>query len=429
MTYGALGEAAWSWVLGQVRWDDTGPWIPESGDGPKPEQFVTGMHSGVGGLAYTLAEIKLSRPWTASEQELAAGIADRVRRSIPVESSITFFDGLVSSIGILTALGEPGSAAAIERAWELITPAGWHETFLEDETVYAPGAVTNDLTLGTGAALLGALWALRHGIPAQPLAERAVELLLAEQEPGPNWLFVPRRYLRQASAYQMPNFSHGLAGIAAVLALAGAELDRPELVETGRQGAEHLISLGINDGKGFRVARVIPWEERHGDEFTFNWCHGGAGTSLLFSALQYAGADQVAGESPATWRERCLDAVRNSGLPERLHPGFWDNDGRCCGTAGVADAFLTAYQRDGAPQDLAFAKQLADTLVDHAHRDGSTAYWRFIEHKNEEPLLPPGVGWMQGAAGIAALLFRINRVAEQGRPAAIATHLDNWWAS
>jgi hypothetical protein len=44
--------------------------------------------------------------------------------------------------------------------------------------------------------------------------------------------------------------------------------------------------------------------------------------------------------------------------------------------------------------------------VVRALRDGGHACWRFIEHHAEDPLLPPGVGWMQGAAGIAGYLFR-----------------------
>ncbi|MFF1818319.1 lanthionine synthetase LanC family protein [Kribbella sp. NPDC058245] len=421
MEYGDLAEASWAWVLGQVQWDDDGPWIPESAGGEKPAEYLDGSHSGIGGLAYALAEIELTRPWTAPERELAAGIAERIRTAIPTETSITFFDGLVSSIGVLTALHEPGTDAAVARALELATPDGWHESFLDDEDTYRPGAVCNDLTLGTGGVLLAALWAQQNGVPALPLAELAIEHLLAEQEKteaGLNWLFIPRRFLLKPPL-EMPNLSHGLAGIAAVLALAGAELGRPELVEAGQLGAEHLVTLGINGDRGFRLPRVIPWAERHGDEYTYNWCHGGPGTALLFDALEYAGVDAVAGVSSATWRRRLLDAVQHSGIPNRLHPGFWDNDGRCCGTAGVADAFLTSYQRTGNPTDLEFATHLADTLVTNA---GSSPYWRFLEHKNDDPLLPPGVGWMQGAAGIATFLFRFNN------PGATVARMDNWWA-
>lgn len=427
-SYGEIGEAAWGWVLRQVQWDNDGPWVPEAAGGNKPTEYLNSMHNGIGGLAHTLAEIRLSRPWTADEQHLASALADRIRAAIPVEDSITYFDGLVSSIGVLTALGETGSAAAVERALEIATDAGWHESFLESEEKYHPGAVANDATLGTGGALMGALWALRHGVDARPLADRAVELLLAEQEEAPtglNWLFIPRRYMLNPPI-EMPNFSHGLAGIAAVLATAGVELQRPELVTAAQRGAEHLVSIGINDDKGFRVARVIPWSERHGDEYTYNWCHGGAGTALLFSALEYAGVEQVAGESPTTWRRRCLDGVRYSGIPERLYPGFWDNDGRCCGTAGVGEAFLDAWLRDGDKQDLEFAIQLGDTLLDRAYREGDDVYWRFIEHRNDDPLLAPGIGWMQGAAGIAAYLFRLERVL--GGDQLAVERMDNWWA-
>ncbi|GAB3935238.1 hypothetical protein GCM10029976_045280 [Kribbella albertanoniae] len=420
-SYGELAEAAWAWVLGQVQWDDDGPWIPEYPGAEKPTEFLHGMHSGVGGLAYTLAEIKLTRPWTAAERELADGIAERVRASIPTESSISFFDGLVGSIGVLTALGQPGAEAAVDRALEIATPAGWQEKFLADSDSYEPGAVCNDLTLGTGSVLLGALWAIRHGVPAQALADRAIDHLLAEQEKTPagvNWLFVPRRYLRKPPPLEMPNLSHGLAGIAAVLALAGAELNRPDLIETAQLGAEHLVTLGRHDAGGFEVPRVIPWSERHGDEYTYNWCHGPAGTALLFDALEYAGIDAVAGVSSATWRQRLLDAVRHSGIPNRLHPGFWDNDGRCCGTAGAADAFLTSYHRTHNPADLEFATHLADTLITNA---GDSPYWRFLEHTNEDPLLPPGIGWMQGAAGIATVLLRFGTSTTVPR-------MDNWWA-
>ncbi|TCO43915.1 lanthionine synthetase-like protein [Kribbella antiqua] len=426
-SYGELGEAAWGWVLRQVEWDDEGPWIPEAAGGDKPEEYRDGMHSGIGGLAHALAEIKLTRPWTVAEQELAAAVADRIRRSVPAQTSISYFDGLVSSIGVLTALGEPGSDAALERIAGIATDDGWPESYLEPPK-YLPNAVVNDATLGTAAVLMGALWAGRQGEKAGAVAERAVELLLAEREElptGVNWQFVPHRFRAEPGA-EMPNFSHGLAGIAAMLAVAGVELDRPDLVTVARRGAEHLVTLGINDDKGFRVARIIPWEERHGDEFTYNWCHGGPGTSLLFAALDYAGVDEVAGQATMTWHRRCLDSARNSGIPERLHPGFWDNDGRCCGTAGVGDVFLDSWLRGGDKRDLEFAVRLADALVDRAFREDGSAYWRFLEHRNEDPLLPPGVGWMQGAAGIAAYLFRLQRTLDGDSTA--VTRMDNWWA-
>ena len=38
MRYAGPAEAACTWVLRQVRWDDAGPWIPEAAGGEKPEE-------------------------------------------------------------------------------------------------------------------------------------------------------------------------------------------------------------------------------------------------------------------------------------------------------------------------------------------------------------------------------------------------------
>ena len=432
--YLAVAEAAWRWVLDQVRWDD-GPWIPVSVTSPpvtEPGWDRDGLHSGVGGVAHVLAEIRLARPWTPEEQTLAEGIAERVQAQVPTQTDCTYFDGLVSTVGVLIALKADGAQVAVARLAELAEPDGWPQTVLKGPS-YLPGARINDVTLGTAGVLLGSLWARRHDVAgATDLAEHAAAVLLAEGERGPtgtNWQMVSPRFGSSRSNAQMPNFSHGVAGIATAFALAGAELDRADLTAAARSGTEHLVSLGDTDGEGFVVPRYLPRDFNDQDEVTYTWCHGATGTSLLFAALDRAGVAEVSGVSPLAWHRRCLHSVRTSGIPARLHPGFWDNDGRCCGTAGVGDAFLDSWQRAGHDQDLDFARRLGDTLVERAVREGRHAYWRFIEHHAEEPLLPPGVGWMQGAAGIAAFLFRMSRVGRDGRDAATVTRMDNWWAA
>ena len=62
--YRELAEASWAWVLEQVRWDDDGPWIPLAVTDPEPSWDRDGFHSGIGGLAHLLAEIRLTRELT-----------------------------------------------------------------------------------------------------------------------------------------------------------------------------------------------------------------------------------------------------------------------------------------------------------------------------------------------------------------------------
>ena len=427
--YRETAEAGWRWVLTQVT-DDDGPRIPLSVPEPNPEpEYRDGMHSGIGGLAHTLGEVHLARPWSPEESHLAEGIGRRIRGVLPTMTETTYFDGLASAIGVLVALDEPGTEVAVSRLAELAGPDGWAQAYVAPPR-YVPGGTINDVTLGTGAVLLGALWALRHQVAgARDLAERAADVLLTEAEEaadGLDWPFVPRRFWAEPDRPPMPNFSHGLAGIAAALAVAGAELDRPDLVEAAQRGAAHYVGLADTSDGGCRVPRQIPPIDEFDD--VNGWCHGPTGSSLLFPALARAGVPDVAGRPVTEWRHRCLQSVRTSGIPERLRPGFWDNDGRCCGTAGVVDVVLDAWQDGGPDEELDFALHLCDVLVERADHDADHASWRFIEHRNEQPLLPPGVGWMQGAAGIAAVLLRASRVVELGREAPAVRRMDTWWA-
>ena len=189
---------------------------------------------------------------------------------------------------------------------------------------------------------------------------------------------------------------------------------------------------GLARDGGFIIPHTLPYSRRDVEPVTYTWCHGPAGTSQLFAG---AGARRR-GHCRRARRHRAagtvLHSILASGIPQRLRPGFWDNDGRCCGTAGVGDVLLDAAQ-DGASQAacgtlLQGARTMADALVERAIRDEAGARWRFLEHRQEPPLLPPGTSWMQGAAGIAAFLLRLARVIDNGLSAPVVDRPDQWWA-
>jgi hypothetical protein len=230
----------------------------------------------------------------------------------------------------------------------------------------------------------------------------------------------------------MPNYSHGTAGVATALAVAGSALGRADFVDAAVQGAQHLLAVGSLEGDGFVVPHTIPPSTREVEPVTWTWCHGPAGTSYLFAALAHAGVDEVDGLDVTDLRQRCFRSILASGVPQRLRPGFWDNDGRCCGTAGVGDTLLDAAQDapDPARYDalVADARTMGDALVERAIRDEAGARWRFLEHRQDPPLLPPGTSWMQGAAGIGGYLLRLARVIEDGPDAPVIDRPDSWWA-
>lgn len=387
----AAAEAGWAWTLDQVD--------------RRPEQLEgAGIHSGWGGLGLALSDVRRVRPWTDDEAALAERVVAAVRADIEVTTEASWFDGLSGHVQVLQSLqvedgvegGVEGAQRAVTRLLELATPTGWPTTAIA-EPRFLPDVRINDATLGTAAVLRAAV-----ATGSAELAQRAADVLVTEietDEHGPGWPFVPLRY-RTDPPLEMPNWSHGAAGVAQALAEGGAAFGRPDWVDLATAAAARLVAIADHSA-GMRVPHLRPAPaDPDAPDFSLGWCHGPSGTAQVFTALEAAGVDDVAGQRPAHWRAACWDAVRRSGIPARLEPGFWDNDGRCCGTAGVGALALDAGLVD-------LAATMGDAIVERAVPDGPGACWRFVEHRDEDPLLPPAVGWMQGSAGISAFLFRL----------------------
>ena len=422
-TYRDLAEAAWSWTLGQVR-DDDGPWLPEYVDDREAQAatwYRDDLYLGISGTALTLAELVQHRTFTEREQHLVDELVVRLGRESRTSDESSLYGGLAGMATALRHLAPGTERDALHRIGRLRLPTGWASL----EPGPYEGVVLTDIIGGTAGILLTVLWA---GGAADVVSAGCDRLLddADETEAGLDWGMVPHALSRG------PNFSHGTAGVASALAVAGTALGRADLVAAAVRGAAHLLSVGQLDEHGFVVPHTIPPSRREVEPVTYTWCNGAAGTALLFAALSRAGV-AVVGGYPTTWlRQRCFDAILAAGVPQRLRPGFWDNDGRCCGTAGVGDVLLDAYQ-DAADQDraewlLGAARKMADALVERAVRDDAGARWRFIEYRIAEPLLPPGTSWMQGSSGIAAFLFRMARVLEHGPTAPVVDRPDQWWA-
>lgn len=424
-----LAEQAWGWVLGQVREDGAGPWLPDvvRPDGPPvPDEFPDSLYAGLAGLAPVLAEVRLSRPWTAAEQRLADGIVDRLATAAAARVEPSLYNGLAGDATALRLLSPGRETVALRRLADLAEEGGWPTT-----SPYLPGPEPywSDVVMGTaGVVLTGAWCGGEEGLAVAEVGAEALQRSAIRTPAGLDWEMYPGLEGR------CPNYSHGTAGIATALAVGGHVLRRDDLVDAAAAGATHLLTLGSLDDGGFVVPHTIPESSREVEPITYTWCHGPTGTSHLFSALALAGVPEVSGLPVAELRARCLHSVLSSGLPERLRPGFWDNDGRCCGTAGVGDVLLDAAQ-DAATHDrveadrlLAASVRMADALVERAVRDPDGARWQFVEHRQDPPLLPPSTSWMQGAAGIACFLLRLARVLDDGLDAPVVDRPDQWWS-
>lgn len=209
----------------------------------------------------------------------------------------------------------------------------------------------------------------------------------------------------------MPGFSHGTAGVGYALGRAVEVLGHDELVPTVIAAGRRMVQLGDRgDGTWLAPTSIPPSSRPHAPTHSYGWCHGPTGSLRLFAELRRLQPDEDWGH----WLGAARRAVRESGLPERTQPGFWDNQGQCCGTAGVGEMALDAFVDTGDEQWLIWATKLGEDLLARANSDEHGRYWTNTEHQADPPELPAAPGWSQGVAGIAAFLLRLSRTHRDG---------------
>ena len=415
MRPGTLSPGARDTALAALRWVAAAA-VPADGgvswpDADDPGKLADELYSGTGGVLIAFAEARLSG---ADEfDDLAAAAAARIQTVAAADTARLIARSESADAGPLSAdelglyTGLAGHAAALD-IWADV--AGDADAAASARAVASGiaratrhGAVLSayrDLILGE-AGIIVAL--LRYGGDDEAGAAATIaDRLVAQAEwidGQPDWR------ARADIPYLMPNFSHGAAGIGYSLALAGAGLGRPDLVDVAQAAGRRLVRIGTRPDGTIAAPHTIPALD-HAAPLCYGWCHGPTGTVRLFQVLELINpGGQWSGHA-----EACRRAVRASGLPTRLYPGFWDNLGQCCGTAGVGEMALDRYQESREAAWLEWAGLLARDVLDRTIRDREGARWSHTEHKNNPPDLPPTTGWMQGAAGIAAWLLRLARV-------------------
>lgn len=201
-----------------------------------------------------------------------------------------------------------------------------------------------------------------------------------------NWAVLP-------SPPRSHHITHG------TLRIVGAATGRDDLIELALAGAADVVSRDEAGPAGFLVPHSDPPHRPDLIErYSYGWCNGPAGDAQVFRLLGAVTGDPAW----AVLADRCWHTVVHSGLPRRVRPGFWDNNARCCGTAGV---LALACDR----HDERFARVLAGDLIEHATVDAGGARWSNHEHRATPSTLEPHTGWAMGSAGIIRELLRFTR--------------------
>ncbi|XVV35866.1 lanthionine synthetase LanC family protein [Streptomyces sp. CA-100214] len=395
-----LAVDALRWLIGAAREAPGGglTWP----DRPSDAESEPMLYNGTAGNIPVLLEA-----WRHFGDDAYADTALRAARALArsvddIEDDSLYFGRTGLALVLRTVreqLGDEASGTAADRALELVRTrfdgTRWGALF---------ELMGGNAGIGLGALLAG----------DADLAVLAMEPYLRTAEPTPDGVQWAHRPDTEARLHHV---SHGSLGIALALARVGADTGRADLTELALAGAADFVArdeAGPEDPDGFLVRHSTPqFLPDLIEPFSYGWCHGPAGDAQAFRLLR----DVTGDPAWSALADRCWHTVTHSGLPRRVRPGFWDNNGRCCGTAGVlalaCDRIaerLDPYAPDG------FAHLLATDLAAHATRDEDGARWSNVEHRATPSTLEPRVGWAMGNAGIVRELLRFVRLTRGGDP-------------
>jgi lantibiotic modifying enzyme len=363
---------------------------------------ATTLYSGAPGVVLFYLELHACTGEQRFLDEAVRGALDIAEAIPPANAPVTqagLYEGLAGHMFVLQAThrasGRDDLRAAAARAAGALAlaarPGPRGTVSWNDTTDIISGSA------GIGLALLSA---------RDLLGDRALELARATAD-GLNELSKPlpggqRKWMMDPTfPREMPNFSHGTAGVAYFLATLSQQGGDHRHFATALEGARYLRAISVASGDG----TVIRHHDGDGSQlFYLGWCHGGAGTSRLWERLFSIDRD-------AQWRAAEEDAARGiiaQGVPERRTEGFWNNVSQCCGNAGVAEYFISRYRRSRRADDLAYARRHADDLLRRGSIDGDAERWPQAENRVSPAAIAAQTGWMQGAAGAGAMLLHLD---------------------
>jgi lantibiotic modifying enzyme len=374
----------------------------------KPDRLDPTLYAGAAGVVLFFVELHRATG-DAEALALARRGADDLANRVPDDPPPHLFGLYSGNEGIAFALHEVYRASGDER--HRAAAARILRLVLERARGDALGVMWNDsLDVMAGAAGTGLflLWAERalDSTDSVAMAARAGDGLLARGTPmsgsgGLKW----RRTIDTDGS--MPNFSHGTAGVCYFLASLYLQTGEARFLEGALAGARYLGSVE----RGGLVFHEEPGGE---DRYYLGWCHGPCGTGRFYHRLE-----RVTGQS--RWRvalDRGGRALLASGIPGRRTPGFWNNIGQCCGSAGVAEYALHLHRLTGDGRYRVLAEALTADLLARGTRDQTGLRFVQAEHRVQPELLIAQTGWMQGAAGVGSWLLRLDAEAT-GRPVSV----------
>lgn len=395
-----------SWLSAQEQKEATGASWPDnalargnnsvnlSSGIPGTVLFLLGLHNATGNMAY-LESAQRGADFLVTLVEDPSVFEGNQRRA----SLYAGIGGIgVALVNMQAVAPQPGYERAISRIVDILDD--WH---LEDDAGAYWSDEYNDLLFGNAGTVLFLAFAAEQtgNEKALHLAVAGAESLLRQAQAGEHGLYWK---FRRSRDFNLPNFSHGAAGIGYALSSVAMVSGEEQFADAARDAFRYLQSIQVTHDQ--LVAMPYGWGVDSWDGlYEFGWAHGVAGSALFLQRLQQAGDDtgQVAAMSAAF-----RDTLIGIGLPANLAPPFSEPStplDQRFGRAGVLGVLSEWSRQDESV--IAARDDIFTHIRDAATRDNG-AYWMVAVPAFMGGGTAAYTGYFHGASGIGLAMLKMH---------------------
>lgn len=208
------------------------------------------------------------------------------------------------------------------------------------------------------------IWELTKDVKYFNAAKRIGDYLLTKSAPAPNggkyWNVVDLTIIDFPDDVFWVNMAHGTSGVGWLFTILYNATKESKYLDAAVDAAKYIQGIAVGDGNAVLVPYLDSLERGPSTEFYYlSWCHGPAGTAILFDALYRITRDQ----EYLDWVRKLSRGIIEAGAPETFSRGYWPSQALCCGTPGILEHFVAVYNLTGEKEFLQYAKRTAKVII------------------------------------------------------------------
>ena len=208
------------------------------------------------------------------------------------------------------------------------------------------------------------VWELTKDSKYIEAAKKLGDYILTKSSPAPNggkyWNVVDLTIIDFPKDVFWVNMAHGTSGIGWLFTILYNATQDKKYLKAAIEAAKYIEGIAVGDEDAALVPYLDSLERGPSTEFYYlSWCHGPAGTTILFDALYRITKE----DEYLEWVKRLSRGIIKAGAPETFSRGYWPSQALCCGTPGILEHFIAVYKLTGEKEFLQYAKRTAKVVI------------------------------------------------------------------